>query len=257
MSCALDCHLPLWLPLPWLSTAWSHSPNVAFAEVFSWPPKSLPPTSTPISNTACNTTLTLPITSSRFSIPRAIIHPVGRLGSTCGPPSPLSGLPPLTLYSVASPDGSCFAVSLPLWPLFSSPPGVRRAHLSLFLAPCLSLPQPNPLHPGPQLISGMYPPVHSIPSSSIQGLYNFLPSTHLPRLINPSEELRIPQTLLPQLRSFPWPGGSLTSSLPTETLPILQGLAQVSVEPSMVSPAWRALPSLRALLCTEVRHNSA
>lgn len=109
----------------------------------------------------------------------------------------------------------------------------------LFLAPCLSLRQPNPLYHGPQLTSGTHPPMHSFPSSSIQGLHNFLPSTHLPRLIYPSKGLGIPQTLLSQLRSLPWPGGSLTSSLPTETLPILQGSAPVPM-----GPPWSLLPGL-------------
>lgn len=68
--------------------------------------------------------------------------------------------------------------SLPLAPPFSTPWGAwRLCHSFFFLVPCLSLPQPNPTYPALKLTSRTHPPLHPVPSSSIQGLHNFLPST--------------------------------------------------------------------------------
>lgn len=104
-----------------------HSPNVVFAEVLSWPPKFFP-TSTPISNTGLKKGSSLtPHPAHNFSqIPCSQgFHSASRqawvyLWTTL----PSSGLLPLALYSVASPDGSCFPVSpivpslfIPSWSL--------------------------------------------------------------------------------------------------------------------------------------------
>lgn len=121
-------------------------------------------------------------------------------GPLDNPPS-LSSPPATAPYSITSPGDSCFPVSLPLAPPFSTPMGTWRPHCSLFfLVPCLSLPQPNPPFPVRQITSGTHPPIHPVPSSSIPALLTFLPTS--PSLTDLPAHLTLSCLMLSSHHSF-------------------------------------------------------
>ena len=184
-------------------------------------------------------------------MPRASDCSASRLGGNSNNP-PLYSLPPPVLKSIASPGDSCFPVSFPRAPPFSTPLEAWRSHCSpSSWSP--AFPSLNSTCPYAGLQTDLYdtPSYPSGPQFPLSKSPQF-PTPNPTHLQTPSQRdwcsMTSPALSLSSYQASPSP--SLTPHLPPETLPILQGSAPVAV-----GPLWSLLP--RPPLCTKIRHSSS